>query len=175
MKRRWRLWLIPALLLIVGGSLVHPAVHWRLIGWAKGEAFYQGRPTSYWRWECEQWEAGELVYGWDYTSFSWHRIPSRWDKLVQGVVGKPSSAGRIPLQWGEAESVPVLIELVESSGGQSRLIAIEGLGYVGPPAMDAVPVLRRVMWESDFADFCAWYALRKIDPEAAAQALSNRP
>ncbi|OAI48350.1 hypothetical protein AYO44_07185 [Planctomycetaceae bacterium SCGC AG-212-F19] len=49
MKRRWRLLTGLALVLFVGASVLHPAVHWRIIGWAKGEAFYQGRPSSYWR------------------------------------------------------------------------------------------------------------------------------
>jgi hypothetical protein len=47
MKRHLRLWLGIGLV-VVGGSVLSPAVHWRLLGWAKGEAFYQGRPTSYW-------------------------------------------------------------------------------------------------------------------------------
>jgi len=40
--------MFPALLL-AGTALSLPAMRWRLIGWAKSEAFYAGRPTSYWR------------------------------------------------------------------------------------------------------------------------------
>lgn len=47
MTRR-RLLLAFVLLLLAGGTLSLPAVHWRLIGWWRGEAFYQGRPTSWW-------------------------------------------------------------------------------------------------------------------------------
>jgi hypothetical protein len=47
MKRRWKLWL--ALVLAIGGLFSLPAVYWRVIGRVKGEAFYKGRPTSYWR------------------------------------------------------------------------------------------------------------------------------
>src|SRR5262245_31935533 len=32
--------------LLVALSL--PGVHWRLYGWARGEAFYRNRPTTYW-------------------------------------------------------------------------------------------------------------------------------
>ena len=47
MKRR-RLLLALALLLFVVGLLLVPSVRWPLYGWLRGEAFYQGMPTSYW-------------------------------------------------------------------------------------------------------------------------------
>ncbi len=31
--------------------LALPSIRWPLWGWMRGEAFYEGRPTSYWRWE----------------------------------------------------------------------------------------------------------------------------
>jgi hypothetical protein len=172
MKRRWRLWLILTLL-FVGGSLLHPAVHWRLIGWAKGEAFYQGRPTSYWRWECERWQPGRL---WSYSSWSWHRAPSQWENVLNRLLDTPfSSSEGLPLHQGEPEGVPVLIELVESSRGNTRLIAIQGLAHVGRSANGAVAVLRRILWENEIPDPFAWSALREIDPEAADHALADRP
>jgi len=36
-------------LLIFGAILGVPSVHWRLIGWARGESFHRGRPTSYYK------------------------------------------------------------------------------------------------------------------------------
>src|SRR2546425_683178 len=53
MKRRWAISLGILLILSLGASSFHPAVHWRLIGFVKGEAFFQGRPTSYWRCELQ--------------------------------------------------------------------------------------------------------------------------
>lgn len=173
MKRRWRLWLILALLLL-GGSLLHPAVHWRLIGWAKGEVFYQGRPTSYWLCECEQWEGG-ITWHWNITLGYWHRVPSRWETFLERVSGSPSAAStKMPLVQGDPESVPVLMELLASSEEKARLIALEGLGLVHPPARDALPELRRMHRESDFAGF-AWDVMVRIDPEAALQFLGNQP
>jgi hypothetical protein len=29
------------------GTLAMPGVHWRLIGWVRGEPFWRGRPASY--------------------------------------------------------------------------------------------------------------------------------
>src|SRR5262245_17487442 len=47
-KRRRRLVAFLALTALAG-VLAVPAVHWRLIGWAKREPFWRGRPASYWR------------------------------------------------------------------------------------------------------------------------------
>lgn len=61
MKRRWLLRL--ALLLLVGTSSLLPPVYWRVIGWTRGEAFYQGRPTSYWRTQIQgnKWALNEAA------------------------------------------------------------------------------------------------------------------
>ena len=48
-RRRWRLLLALTLLLLAGGLALVPGVRWPVYGWLRGEAFYQGRPTSYWR------------------------------------------------------------------------------------------------------------------------------
>ncbi len=172
MKRRKPLWHILPLLLL-GGCLLHPAIHWRLIGWAKGEAFYQGRPTSYWRAECERWGGG-ITWHWNITLGYWHRVPSEWEKLLEGVSGSPSATTtKMPLVQGDPESVPVLMELLASSA-KARLIAMEGLGLVGPLARDALPELRRIHGESEFAGF-AWDVLVRIDPEAALEFLAEHP
>src|SRR4051812_26669562 len=70
-RRRLLLFLAAAAVLLV---LALPAVHWRLVGWARGEPFFDGRPASYWRREvarCEPWpvtgpEPGEWVVGFVY-------------------------------------------------------------------------------------------------------------
>src|SRR5437588_13051789 len=46
-KRRGRL-LAGLAALAMLGVLALPSVHWRLIGWWRGEPFYQRRPASYW-------------------------------------------------------------------------------------------------------------------------------
>src|SRR5205823_12329398 len=48
MTRRRRRLLIGLAVLALGGVLGLPGVHWRLIGWARGEPFYRGRPATYW-------------------------------------------------------------------------------------------------------------------------------
>ena len=44
---RKRRLLFIAILLIAGiATFFLPPVYWRVVGWAKGEAFYDGRPTE---------------------------------------------------------------------------------------------------------------------------------
>ena len=47
MTRRRRRLPIGLVVLALLGVLALPGVHWRLIGWWRGEPFYQGRPASY--------------------------------------------------------------------------------------------------------------------------------
>jgi hypothetical protein len=42
MKHRWRLFLVLMLLLLVGGLVLVPVVHWRVIGWVSGCRCPQG-------------------------------------------------------------------------------------------------------------------------------------
>jgi hypothetical protein len=52
-KRRLIRWsLILAILAAFVVWLEPTRVVW---GWVRGEAFYQGRPTSYWRAKCDDW------------------------------------------------------------------------------------------------------------------------
>ena len=48
-KRRRPTLVLVLVLLLVGGLLLVPSIRWPVYGWLRGEAFYQGLPTSYWR------------------------------------------------------------------------------------------------------------------------------
>jgi hypothetical protein len=48
MRRRIQILLAIALVLAVCLSLVFPVSHFTLLGKLQGEAFYNGKPTSYW-------------------------------------------------------------------------------------------------------------------------------
>lgn len=173
MKRRWRLWLILAMLLL-GDSLLHPAVHWRLIGWAKGEAFYQGRPKSYWRWEWEWWHpmwtsAGAFLPDYALERYVWYRSPSDWATILDNRFGiKVNSPDRLPLLKGDVESVPVLLQLLETQNNDLKLIACGGRQLIGQRAAnEAVPILLRLVRKNDDFSSSAWEALYRIDPELA--------
>ena len=57
MSKRKRLLLIGvAIVALIGAALYEHSTHVAR-GWLRGEAFYQGRPTSYWRKRCDEWIA----------------------------------------------------------------------------------------------------------------------
>src|SRR5262249_53218012 len=75
---------------------------------------------------------------------------------------------KLPLLEGDAEAVPVLIELLRSRDRQVRLIAAEGLERVGAKADAAIPALTNALSDAD-ADVRAQagQALYRIDRDAA--------
>jgi hypothetical protein len=89
MTKRRRLVLSFTLLLAAGMTFSLPPVYWRVVGWAKGEPFYRGRPTSWWRNECREYEeiirAGGL---WSRHMALWARRPGFWDQQVRKVFGQ---------------------------------------------------------------------------------------
>jgi hypothetical protein len=72
----------------------------------------------------------------------------------------------------EAQSaVPALIEIVNQDiSFESQYSAVFALGYIGPSAKEAVPMLLQWTTNADpFVHGCVLNALLKIDPEAAAR------
>ena len=61
--RKWPLLLFALIeaLLVLGGVYFEPTYCVR--GWLKGEAEFDGKPTSYWRAELERWSASPLDIG----------------------------------------------------------------------------------------------------------------
>src|SRR5262245_8848232 len=128
-RRRW-LCLSASLVSVAALSLIHPAVHWRLIGWARGEAFYQGRPTSYWRKEAHQWVTPQLK-----NLFTWSRRSSWWEERLANVVGMNFNLDQaIPWILGDAQAVPMLLELLADEDPHVCAVAISGLAKAGPDA-----------------------------------------
>jgi len=110
-------------------------------GWLRGEAFYQGRPTSWWRQELSQWKMHEV---WMRNSLEWcasqrrlemgfERSDTRFEKVadwisVQILRGEPAPLRRIPaiLDFDSAAEA-VLTELCEDSSQEIRDLANFGL------------------------------------------------
>jgi hypothetical protein len=88
--------------------------------------------------------------------------------------GTATSPGRVFYLLGTnaQTAVPALIEIADEDISLiSRLRAIESLGYIGPPAKEAVPSFLRWATNPDISVrnmARAW--LLRIDPEAAAKA-----
>ena len=117
MRRRWRLWLALALLLLVGASLLHPTVHWLLIGWYRGEAFCLGRPSSYWLQELRK------SHWLNYFGGGSRAVDPKPAWAPEAL--RPLWGSRVPglevLEADPAEAVPVLREVIELAGDETEI------------------------------------------------------
>jgi hypothetical protein len=174
MRKRRRRLLVGLALLGLLGVLALPGVHWRLIGWAKGEPFYRGRPASYWVAELRSFEL-------DFTSFLpgdfyWVRpvgLPPEWCwRLGLTARCQMMSATEMPLS-SDPEAVPLLRALLHNPDPSVRFKAAVALAAQGNAAASAVPDLRDL--SGDEAE--AWsgipigrmvvrYLLPRIAPDA---------
>ena len=114
-------------ILFVGltGVCLHPAIYWRAIGWSRGEAFYQGRPTCYW---------AEQFRNWPIPEDSWtHRflpqIIASWFE-PDGLPNYPGEAFYVNPECRNvvpAEAIPVLVELLGREEGDAPDFALDRL------------------------------------------------
>jgi hypothetical protein len=156
MKRRWRIWLLLVLLLFVAASILVPPVRWRLLGWSKGEAFYQGRPTTYWREQVRVYTErmaelerrgapGSVPIPPAPWSGVWDlfRQPDPIDVLGVGLgLGYVGQSG-VPIP-DPAQAV-VLCELVDDDDDAIASYAIGILKEMGPECKIAVPALVKLL------------------------------
>jgi hypothetical protein len=149
-------------------------VHWRLIGFVKGEAFYQGRPTSYWSTEAFslQWLDAEAGGGGEtcWVDYHWMRPVSSVEQVLAtlNLTTIKHKSDDFVLLNGDSTAIPVLIALLRDPEPQVRQIAAQGLGKVGAGASAAIPAISIACHdENDMVQQQARQALRAIDPEAA--------
>jgi HEAT repeat protein len=196
MKRR-RLLLPLLLLLLLGGLLLVPQVRWPVYGWLRGEAFYQGMPTSYWRQRIQQYERPKdakkqaSIDDWIQKLESVFGLLA--DDLPLDILGHDPGtvAVRLELLQDSDEcvrkaaildisligpsarpAIPLLINLCEDPSVAVQLRAIVAVGQFGPEAKEALPSLRRLLELYDgslFHQYLLRTAIRDIDPEAAAR------
>src|SRR5579862_8031843 len=107
MKCRRLLMLLLLLLLLLVSLSLAPSVRWPVYGWLRGEAFYQGMPTSWWR--------GRIQRHLEARGAKGVEIP--WIVGVMDDLGMPISLENpleLPdvLRCEDAGSFPVLIELL---------------------------------------------------------------
>src|SRR5262249_51464347 len=126
---------------VVGAAFLVPAVRWPVIGWARGEAFYQGMPTSYWRSEIQnRYERRTIMIISDkcgYESSYWERQPSAWEAWFDKTLARSPSAETLSavLIKSEEEAIPVLKELFVSDDIKVRRFAAEKLFRLGDPSL----------------------------------------
>jgi hypothetical protein len=170
MKKRWRVWL-GLVLTIAIGTLLLPAVHWRLIGWSRGEAFFQGRPTSWWHDEIKHYSVVLIPTG----DLYWVRERSSWITWLQTHISSDSmsaaSSTDLALLRGQPEAVPVLIKLLQDEDDDVRYLAICALGRIGPAAKPVYDALLDAISKPNNAHYerAIDQALRRIDNESYEQ------
>jgi hypothetical protein len=174
MKHRCPVWFGLVALLIVVVGLVHPGIYWRAIGWIRGEAFYNGRPTSYWHAQLDQYE--------EVWAHCWGQIHvlrpknTKFEILVQSIFGIKLDDRGYALWDGDPQAIPVLLELLKYPDCKSRRVAATGLSNVGPPAENASPLLIEIAQSSPEYPLykCAFYALLIIGREPGTE-IPKRP
>jgi hypothetical protein len=126
-KRRWLLGTAFGLVVLVVAWFEPTHV---IRGWLRGEAFYDGRPTSYWAAEIERWE-------WDGKPI-WYRHCEgtkqyRHRPLLPGRLGALIPEPEAPwpaLLDGDKEGLPVLNELLEHPSPHVASWAEEGIARI---------------------------------------------
>jgi hypothetical protein len=125
-----------------------PAVHWRLIGWWRGEAFYRGRPTSYHRLFGR---ASRCHLGWA-VEFPEPKFASWVRQHVSSDLADWLHDSQPPMSAPGADAVPVLLQMLGDPDQSVRIVAVGWLHIVRPPARDALPALRAMLDGSDGQD-----------------------
>jgi hypothetical protein len=108
-------------------------------GWLRGEAFYDGRPTSYWSRELQTWrQEGRGYYGWTTNDGetrkleapSWRRDPGLWDRWEAGTWHVSGVRMTFPPPLEAREARDVLLELLDDPSPQVRRMAAIGLARI---------------------------------------------
>jgi hypothetical protein len=130
--------------IVLAVAYFEPSYHVRGTLWR--EAWFDGKPTAYWRDELQHWDVNkELGFGWlGYSHTVFTRTPStielwraRWlpagapahDERWEEMMGNFLTSTRGPkLLHGDPAAEPVLRELLDDPAPKIRLFAQFGLG-----------------------------------------------
>ena len=127
MKYGTRLYLM-LLVLLVGGLLLMPSIRWPVYGWLRGELFFQGMPTSYWRCRSREYSM-HYYYSGGVPGRDYRRDPSWFEQLLNSCRAAESSTPDLFLD-GDPSAVPMLVVLLQTGEPQTQLVAANGLLWV---------------------------------------------
>jgi hypothetical protein len=144
--KKWPHILIAALEAMLMLLAVYFEPTYRLRGKLWGEAFYDGKPTSWWRQELERWEVkNEVTLNWSgWKEHQFHRnstwleeFRERWLPAQEPDLGYYQKEVERVLRWLEGrrgprllydeDGIPVLRELLDDPSPKIRLFAQIGL------------------------------------------------
>jgi hypothetical protein len=148
MRKRWSFAIIVLIVALLGLAWLFPNAVYVPVGYVKGEATFDGKPTDYW------------VHALNQEGFF-------------GQAPPPGDAGKTLRQGGSA-AVPVLCEIAQGPDNNLRLGALNALALMGAEAKTAKPMLQAtVKTETDRSRFyLASDALAHVDAAAAADVMS---
>ena len=136
-KRRLLRWSLILVTLAAFAVWLEPTrVVW---GWLRGEAFYQGRPTSYWRSELSRWRNVPNVI--QFCPFSDSVSYARERSLIETWLDRINiRAARVapvpPMLDGEADALPVLRELAIEAQGNLLTLVQSGIERASDPTWE---------------------------------------
>jgi hypothetical protein len=137
MRRKRLRWLGLLCVLLLAGTILHPAVYWHTYGWVRGESFYQGRPTSYWREEIRAVDQGSFLGGIirvdPKPSWAPEIMRPLWGDVRQGMMDTTLLPAILSLERDPA-AVPVLLELAQDDDDWVKLLAGDFLRAIDPDA-----------------------------------------
>lgn len=114
MKHRRRLALLAlVLLLLIGSWLCGPRVYWSAIGRYRGDAWYDGNPSSWWVKRVRETEGPWKVRGSRAISgnFPLPPKPSLWEKLYEDWIRPAPGPSPYDLVVGDPNAIPVLLDM----------------------------------------------------------------
>lgn len=148
MRKYWILVTI-VLLGLCSAVVLFPALAYVPLGRLNGEAFFAGKPTSYWK----------------------HALKG------EGILGHGPPAGDVgqTLRDGGSESVGVLTQMLQDPDRHVRRQALLALFYIGADAKPAAPTMSAMMKKEDSSVIflAASAALAKADPELECETLAE--
>jgi HEAT repeat protein len=161
------LWVLAALLLLAAVAGGVPGVREPILGWFRGEAFFDGQPVSVWserlsneanatdKARSEQLKAGGKP------------AVAVLMAIAFGDSGPRSQAQALLVSHGEAAVAP-LIKIVKKATNEDRRQAALVLGAIGPKAKPAVDTLVRLLDDDDeLVREAGMTALEQLGPQAA--------
>jgi hypothetical protein len=169
-KPRRKTWFAVALLLIITASL--PPVRWRVIGWARGESFFQDRPTSYWAKELAQCDMMDDFVAGDLYFFP--REPTALEQwLHEKIAVKLASDWNSQQALQDPDALPVLTELLADQDLQVQLAAAQALGYMGPAGKPAWSKLQEI--QAATQEYLVWREAGRAMAHIDGAATTKKP
>jgi hypothetical protein len=116
----------------LGALSLHPAIYWPVTGWLRGEAFYHGRPTSYWRYAIWCWGNDSAALSWIDQARVGIGLSRSEAVLRPAIIGKNWDWQASRATDLDPAAIPVLRELLGDEDKFVRIqsaLAIKGLAH----------------------------------------------